>query len=704
MTWINSKIKEFLRVFFLALFLALIPFIIEQAFRKIFSFSPWPFALGVVVLIIYLFISLGGIVGGRYLENISIVREKIKYLSFIFLIFLFCFSFIIVLKNFHTSWKENYWIIRSGLIVGLIVIIAYYSYFAPQRYYDILFNLGTIFLWFSWIILSPESIAPVVGFYVSELRFSLCHIFYLLIIAYLVDRSLRKVKFFHISFIFLVFFLIWFGITISSPKSFVKEEKESKKENNSLNLSLGKPHLIIIVLDTVRKDHLSLYGYSRRTTPFLEELAQESLVFTNVQSTSSWTLPAHASLFTGLYPHDHGAHRFSHSHGLPLSSSYTTLAEILRNQGYRTAGISANFAYVNKEFGLHQGFEYFFSSYQPNYLLLCKSDFLRILLNTGLGIKIISRISTLSFYDFLYSYYRPYFSGAEIISMAEKWFSKNCQGYSPCFLFLNLMEAHSPYLPPPEYAQIFAPPLTLNYWGKPSLIFHLSEKRYYQIISQRDFLTKEEKYLFNALYDEELLHLDTVIKDFIIWLKREGYFNNSMIIILSDHGEFLGERNLLSHGLTLYHEELSIPLIIKLPFSSVTGINQKIFTINYLFDYIISYLNNKASCSSNKNFEAEYYLAERYGVKSNEIVELKKNNKLALFISDYKVIFNKVDDIEVFNLALDPKETKDIKKTHQELVNWGKTFYEKIFLQEKKKEFILSPEIQKKLKTLGYLR
>jgi len=121
----------------------------------------------------------------------------------------------------------------------------------------------------------------------------------------------------------------------------------------------GRPNVILISLDTVRADHLSVYGYGKKTTPNLEQFARESEVYTRAVSSGDMTLPTHASFFTGLYPSQHGAH-FSKEQrlGVPLDARYDTLGGLLRDSGYWTGGVIANGGYLSIAFGLNRGFSY----------------------------------------------------------------------------------------------------------------------------------------------------------------------------------------------------------------------------------------------------------------------------------------------------------------------------------------------------------
>ena len=116
----------------------------------------------------------------------------------------------------------------------------------------------------------------------------------------------------------------------------------------------NSPNVLLIVLDTVRADHLSLYGYERPTTPNLERLAKRGIRFDNARATAPWTLPSHASMFTGHWPHELGAKWMT-----PLRGNLPTLAEYLGAHGYATAGFVANVVYCSQETGLARGFTHY---------------------------------------------------------------------------------------------------------------------------------------------------------------------------------------------------------------------------------------------------------------------------------------------------------------------------------------------------------
>jgi arylsulfatase A-like enzyme len=141
---------------------------------------------------------------------------------------------------------------------------------------------------------------------------------------------------------------------------------------SSAMLAENTPNVILITLDTVRADHLSLYGYERDTSPNLKRLAQEATVYTNAISPGNMTLSSHASIFTGLYPSWHQAHfEKGYEQARPLESKYPVLAQMLSDKGFDTIGIVSNYLFLSHGFGLDRGFTYHDAAGPP--LMVSKS-------------------------------------------------------------------------------------------------------------------------------------------------------------------------------------------------------------------------------------------------------------------------------------------------------------------------------------------
>jgi len=275
--------------------------------------------------------------------------------------------------------------------------------------------------------------------------------------------------------------------------------------------------VIVIVLDTLRADHLSQYGYPLDTSPGLKALASHSTRFDNAYAPSPWTLPSSTSINTGQHPLRHGLRH----PGDVLPESATTLAERMRGAGWHTGGFSHN-VNVNPRHGFAQGFDAFTH-------------------NTG---KV-----------------NAYPNVHRMVTAASTWLTE--EGRGPSFVYLQPMNCHGPYKVPDSRET--------DLTGKrPSSGF-----RYYQG-PMRDILSKHklkarakvnERYLrsLREQYDVAIRYETDEVGDFLDKLTASSRFNDALVILTADHGEELFDHGGFSHGYSLHHEVLRVPLFVKLP-------------------------------------------------------------------------------------------------------------------------------------------
>ncbi|MBI3661466.1 MAG: sulfatase [Acidobacteria bacterium] len=295
----------------------------------------------------------------------------------------------------------------------------------------------------------------------------------------------------------------------------------------------GAPNVLVIVVDTLRADHLGCYGYARSTSPNIDRLAREGVLFEEAYATSSWTLPSHASILTGLYPSEHGALKF------PLDKRHRTLPEALRERGYRTAAFSANTVLFTQAYGFGRGFIRF-----EDYFQNAADMFAR----TYLGRLIRKHIARHLGYEDLPGRKRA----ADINRSLLRWIDRNPA--KPFFAFLNYFDVHDPYLPPQPYRSRFS--TQKNPGGR----FNSFVGR-----DSFDLFTKEILENEVAAYDGALSYVDDQVGTLMAELNKRRLTENTIVVLASDHGESFGEHGLYGHETSLYREQVRVPLIFRWP-------------------------------------------------------------------------------------------------------------------------------------------
>jgi arylsulfatase A-like enzyme len=330
---------------------------------------------------------------------------------------------------------------------------------------------------------------------------------------------------------------------------FLHQTPRGSPRKSSAGLPPNTPNVILITLDTVRADHLSLYGYERDTTPNLKLLAEEATLYKNAVSAGNMTLSSHASIFTGLYPSWHHAHfDAGYDQARALDSKYTVLPEILADKGFDTIGIVSNYLFLSHGFGLDRGFAYHDPAGPP--LMLTKSYVLRNAVRNLLALFLEP-----------WQYDSIFRRAEEINDAALAVIDKQSPDHRRFFLFLNYMDAHGPYLPPGRFATLYPgrdSRMTARHYG--------TMER--QVLSEKRPLLDRERHHLISQYDGGIAYMDACLGTLIGQLKQRGLYDNTLLIITSDHGEAFGERAIMGHGLSVYQDEVHVPLIVKYPRST----------------------------------------------------------------------------------------------------------------------------------------
>lgn len=286
----------------------------------------------------------------------------------------------------------------------------------------------------------------------------------------------------------------------------------------------GAPNVLVVVMDTVRSPSLSLHGYERPTTPGLEELAKESVVFDLAMAPAPWTLPSHASLFTSRLHRDITWAR-------PVPGDAPRLAEELRDRGWVTGGFIANLSFCQEYFGLGRGFVHYEDYPRTPAMLLASSWLTRTFQNRFLADPDIP----------------PVRKTAEQVNDAFLSWLDGVDG-APFFVFLNYMDAHDPYVPPP--------PWNTKFRDRPGMV---------RLAPIGHPYTEEQVQQIRDAYDGAIAYLDHEIGRLVDELDARGLLDDTLLIITSDHGEELYEHGIMGHSHSLYWPALHVPLMVRMP-------------------------------------------------------------------------------------------------------------------------------------------
>lgn len=290
----------------------------------------------------------------------------------------------------------------------------------------------------------------------------------------------------------------------------------------------NRPNVILITINSLRADHVYCLGYDRQTTPNFDEFARDNILFTNSFATSSWQMPSVGSIFTSLYPTEHGATHIDNK----LSLKVQTLAGILKENGYYTAGFCCN-PRLSANYGFDRGFD-FYDDYSVSMMLSSMS----------FGQEDSFDINKRRTNDL-------------INDSALRWLRNNTHG--PFFLFIHYYDNHWDYLPSAPYNMLF----DADYEGDIDGTEISKEPLYSNKPSDEDV-----DHII-ALYDGEVRQTDQDLGDLLKFLKSEGRFEDSMIIVMADHGEQFYEHGHTSHH-GIFDELIRVPLAVSIP-----GINER---------------------------------------------------------------------------------------------------------------------------------
>ena len=367
-------------------------------------------------------------------------------------------------------------------------------------------------------------------------------------------------------------------------------------------------NVILITLDTVRADHLPCYGYGIDTAPNVCGLAKEGVLFTNALSQSAWTLAAHASILTGVYPHQHGAEDRS----TPIDDDAPRLARILNRNDYATGAI-VSMRFVNANYGFARGFEDFDSS--------------------------LDRRGN----DHTYA--------REIVDRAVSWIDDQPD---PFFLWLHFYDPHNAFLHHDSgfpYAFQGIDEVELDYAGwndhPSSLVGYV----------------QENKEALVSLYDGEIYYTDQQIGRLLEHLRGTDRLDRTLVVVTSDHGEAFGDHQHVGHGKLLYQELIRVPLIFRIPSFTEGRTVETSQETKDIFHTVLELLGIDAETGRGYNL-----LSDSRSHAYSEISNRMPHKRVAVVHDNWKMIYTFDGTVELYDLPRDPMEQMDVAEENPEVV------------------------------------
>lgn len=354
-----------------------------------------------------------------------------------------------------------------------------------------------------------------------------------------------------------------------------------------------RPNILLIVLDTQRADRLSCYwseaerAKRAHTSPNLDRLASESTLFERAIAPAQWTIPSHASMFTGEYPSTHQTIQAD----IELSPSFPTLAELLKFSGYTTVGFCNNPLVGILKNGLRRGFETFYNYGgalptrpaegnplpQPlNRLIAAYTQFWRKLSYPVQNAFARSdKLFQLALQPWLVPIWTRLmnFKGNTAASIADlnRYLQQMARRQSdprsanqPFFCFVNLMEPHLPYWPPEPFVQKFAPYFKSNREAR-DFLRQYNGQPYRWMAPLPEPLSPLQAQVLSDIYDAEVAYQDHLLGSVFETLRNTGLERNTLVAVVADHGEGLGEHEFVGHAFVVYEELIRVPLLLRYP-------------------------------------------------------------------------------------------------------------------------------------------
>jgi arylsulfatase A-like enzyme len=425
----------------------------------------------------------------------------------------------------------------------------------------------------------------------------------------------------------------------------------------------AKRDIYVLLVDTLRADHLSLYGYERPTSPNLDRFAASATVFENVMATSSWTLPSVSSLMTGLYPAAHGVNMKAVTELNVLRPGVRTLAEVLASEGYRTVAIVTNPYLVRNKHGISRGFEEYHTAWMKN--------------------------------------------ASQVNDLARKIITSN-DDPRPLFLYIHYMDPHGPYDRHPETDPTPLGPIPAR------LDRPLTRKQLNRIPDHLRLPDRDDLGSYIQAYDRSILAWDESFGDWIAWLDARSTRPDPIVAILADHGEEFTERGAWDHGRTLHREVLAVPWVLRVPGRSASRVSNRVVSLIDVAPTLLGALELPTPTQmrgldvSEKEFEPGrpvFAMTVEYGADPTDHSMFMR----AVRRDDLKFI-QKGSQSDCYELARDPGERRSIcekanwrDRAESDIKNWNRENEDIAAALGAGEKQELGLEQQERLRAIGYI-
>lgn len=438
------------------------------------------------------------------------------------------------------------------------------------------------------------------------------------------------------------------------------------------------PSVLLVIIDTLPAGHSSAYGYPLQTTRTLEALAKEGVRFEHAVSASPWTLPSLASILTGTLPSRHQAGRHLDPWTMDdrrlatMNENVVPMAEVFRQKGYATAGFFQN-PFAHPGYGLDRGFEVY--DYAP-------------------GDNTTIRRADM------------------VTATVGRWFSTRDRKNQPFFVAVHYFDPHLAYDPPPQFMVAFV----YGYKGKLVPPFNPDAEESKRLRSGEVKPSEADRDFIRGLYDAEVTFVDAQLGALFDFLRREGMYDPTLIIVTADHGEEFWEHGGFEHGHTLYRELLEVPLIIKFPQGQWAGtvVSERVSLLD-LFPTLMNYFHWPVpfAVDGRSFLPAEGQNGFTFPPRTSIISENLHYGpeQQSLYSGSYQLIINRVTGrVELYNVAEDPGQTQNLLGRPEELPAVLKSELEAVAKKMKElegaspREASIDAETKAKLRALGYLR